>query len=268
MAQPRLDRLGRFSGKHEDPHIEKGVGRSVGTDLPRRRVGTAPVHVGQARTPLEGARRTPNDKRILREVAQDLESAGLQGIFPFRLDGSVEVDDADRRSAGIDRPSCGRSRGESREVHGATEQLERGTSSERVCVTALFPQECKAPFSAAGHRERSIGFEQFGPRGLNLLLRGVRPERNGSEGRRLARYRGARIRHRNLDEEDKRQRDECQNSKKAKDRRAVPPSNGAEQGPASEARDVGRLRLGFWPKSRRRGARTENANHSAMIRVA
>src|SRR5207245_4391586 len=125
---------------------EEGVGRSVGTDLPRRRVRTDPVHVGQARTPLEGAGRTTNDKRILREVAQDLESAGFQGIFPFRLDGSVEVDDADRRSAGIDRPSCGRPRGERREVHGATEQLERGTSFDRVWVTALFPQERKAPF--------------------------------------------------------------------------------------------------------------------------
>jgi len=168
MAQPRLDCLGRFSREHEDPHIEEGVGRSVGTDLPRRRVGTDPVHVGQARTPLEGARRTSNDKRILREVAQDVESAGLQGISPFRLDGSVEVDDADRCSAGIDRPSCGRSGGESRDVHGATEQLERGTPFERVCVAALFPQEGKAPFSAAGNRERSVGFEQLGPRRLNL----------------------------------------------------------------------------------------------------
>src|SRR5207302_8460489 len=107
----------------------------------RRRVGTDPVHVGQARTPLEGARRTANDKRILREVAQDLESANLQGIFPLRLDGSVEVDDADRSSAGIDRPSCGWSRGESREVHRATEQLERGTFFERVCIAALLLQE-------------------------------------------------------------------------------------------------------------------------------
>jgi len=155
----------------------------------------------------------------------------LHGIFPFHLDGSVEMDDPGRLSAGIDRPSCGRSRGESLEVHGATQQLERGTSFERVCVAALFPQECKAPFSATGNRERSVGFEQLGPRGLNLPLRGVRPERDGPEGRRWARHRGPGIRHRNLDDEDKRQRDECQNSEKAKDRRAVPPSNGAEQGP-------------------------------------
>jgi len=231
MAQPRLDRFRRFSGEHEDPHIEEGVPRSVGTDLPRRRVGADPVHVGQARTPLEGARRTANDKRILREIAQDLESACLQGIFPFRLDGSVEVDDADRRSSGIDRPTCGRARSQRREVDCATEQLERGTSFERVCVAALFPQECKAPVSAAGHRERSVGFEQLGPRGLNLPLRGVRPKRDGPKGRMWVRYRGAGTRHRNLDEEDKGQRDECQNSEKAKDRRAVPPSNGAERGP-------------------------------------
>ena len=186
MAQPRLDRFRKFSGEHEDPHIEEGVPRSVGTDLPRRRVGTDPVHVGQARTPLEGARRTANDKRILREVAKDLESANLQGIFPLRLDGSVEVDDADRRSAGIDRPSCGRSQTESREVYGATQQLERGTSFERVDVPALFLQECKAPFSATGNRERPVGFEQLGPRGLNLPLRGVRPKRDGPEGLRWA----------------------------------------------------------------------------------
>src|SRR5438034_6764941 len=151
MAQPRLDRLRRFSREHKDPHIEEGVRRSVGTDLPRRRVGADPVHVGQARTPLEGARRTANDKRILRKVAQDMESAGLQGIFPFRLDGSVEVDDADRRSAGIDRPTYDRSRGESREVDGATEQLERGTSFESVCVPALFPPESTSPFSTSAN---------------------------------------------------------------------------------------------------------------------